>query len=206
MNDVEQADAQVIAEVVVTAAQEPVAELGIFANLVDDLLGNDKPDFDRMIVLRNEAYALTQKAKSINLGELETKSKREAFDWREQEPKDAERQIWNELTEQFKANPAQLDILRKNFLDLQTAQHTREGDPAKKEKFNAMRMAVVNQIPRMKKNHEANLDRADKVMMHFVEQAGMQESYWTSAKDKFEEANIIATLHGWPVTEAKNKK
>jgi hypothetical protein len=180
-------------------------ELDLFATLVEDLLGDDKDDLDRMTALRSDAYALIQKAKAFDLGAIETKCKREAYDWEAQMPKDAERQMWNELTEKFRTEPAKLEIVRKYFLDLQTAAHTRDGDPAKKEKFQNMVLAVVNDVPRMKKLHEENLERALSCLQHLEDQKTLQEKYWTEAKDKFEEANIIATLHGWPITEAKNK-
>ena len=181
-------------------------ELDLFSTLVDDLMGDDKGDLDRMAALRSDAYALIQKAKAFDLGAIEKKCKREAYDWEEQMPKDAERQMWNELTEKFRTEPAKLEIVRVYFLDLQTAAHTRDGDPVKKEKFQNMVLAVVNSVPRMKKLHEENLVRAFACLQHLEDQKVLQEKYWTEAKDKFEEANIIATLHGWPITEAKNKK
>jgi hypothetical protein len=194
-----------VGEMVAPKVQSETAPSDLFATLVDDLLGDDKADLDRMAARRDEAYALIQKIKATDLGAIEKRYRREAYDWEEQQLKDAERQMWNELTDKFRDEPSKLEIVRKYFLDLQTAAHTRDGDPTKKEKFHGMVLSVVNSVPRMKKLHEENVERAAKCLQVIEDEKAKIEKYWAEAKDKFEEANIIATLHGWPITEPKNK-
>jgi hypothetical protein len=57
----------------------------------------------------------------------------------------------------------------------------------------------------MKALHERNLVRAETIMREFEETAALREKYDLDANDKFEEANIIATIHGWATTEAIKK-
>jgi len=193
--------------VAVDKAIEPISvALDLFSNLVSDLLGADQADLEQMTALRSEARALISKAKSINVGELQHKAEREAWDWQEQQPRDAERQIFNELKELSKGDFDVLKILQDRFTGLQDAWHHRDGDKALKEQFNRMRMAVVDGNPRMARLHEENLIRAERVMEHFEKERALQETYWQQACDKFEIANIIATLHGWPITEPKRKE
>jgi hypothetical protein len=198
------AEVEALVGVKVLPLETPAIDL--FATLVNDLLGEDKADLDRMSALRSEAYALIQKAKAMDLAVIEKKYRDEARDWEKQMPKDMERQMWNELTEKFRNQAAELNIVRNRFLDLQTAAHSRDGDAVKKEKFQGMVLAAVNAIPRMKRLHEENLERAETCLKAIDEKKAQYEQYWTDAKDKFEEANIIATLHSWPITEAKSNK
>ena len=184
--------------------EEKAVAIDLFAGFEEALLGEANADLERMTELRTKAYDLIAKAKSMDMAALEKKCTREAYDWREQEPKDAERQLWNQLSDAHKTD-GKLEIYRKAFLDLQAAFHSRDGDEAKKAKFNELRMSIVNKVPRMAKIHVQNLERAEAALEHLNKARDAQEALWTKARDNFEEANIIATLHGWPVTEAKKK-
>jgi len=167
----------------------------VFANLVNMVLGDSRDDFEHMGLLRTEAYALKAKAKAIDLGALQSKTEREAWEWRNEQPRDAARQMFNRLHELFKS-PADLEIVVAKFKALQNAK-----DPA----YLAECDAFVKRTPRMQKLHLANLERALKVEAYFLDQVALKTKLSADADDKFEEANIIATLHDWPPTEAKHK-
>jgi hypothetical protein len=182
----------------------PVAEehaaIDLFSDLDEFLLDEEtKKDLDRMSLLRADAYELKTKKKAIRLNELQVKALREAKDAREEQPRDAARQIYNAITDAHR-NDGKLEVYREAWSKWQNSD-----DPDTKAKYEQRLMAHIEKLPRMKALHERNLVRAETIMREFEETAALREKYDLDANDKFEEANIIATIHGWATTEAIKK-
>lgn len=190
----------------VTNAPAPAPAAGVmieafFGDLEASLLGDKQAALDEMVEMRNKGFSLIDQSKTFNLREAEYRAKKDAWNWKNDQIKEAQRIIFNELRGRGEKSPA----LIKAFTDLQDAYHQPGGDVFKAAKFEELCVNYINSNPRMKELHEKNLKRAEEAMAHFKAQVEEQERLYREGVELLELANVIADENGWPRTEPKAK-
>jgi hypothetical protein len=195
----------------VEAPERPAVDLA--AGLVADIMGEDNEDWETMLRSRTEAYALLARMRAMNMPELERKAKFDAHDVSTFETWDAQKKLYNLLRDIFQeqklgknraeqdAVEQQYQVVKAKFEAAQTALKTDPESPVAKA-FLARVLAHVEATGRMEK-HLANQVKATEIMIAFEVKKAEHEALHKQAVALFEDANVIAIVHGWPLTEKK---
>jgi hypothetical protein len=170
---------------------------------VDALLfGADYPDFLEVQRLRTEGFDKLARAKAMNVFDLELKLKQKIWQLKYDQVKEVERMLYNNYANMGKTG----EIQKTAFKQLEQAYHDWNGDPFQKMAFEEMCLVVINRYPRMKLLHEENLARAEVAQQEFDELKAQHDELRLEGEIQLEDANKIASKHGWPTTEAKKKE
>jgi hypothetical protein len=190
------------------APEAPSVDL--FEGLVADIMGEDNNDWERMIACRKEAYDLLRRMRDMNMPELERRAKWDAHDISTFWTWDSQKKMYNGLRKIFEeraegkssaekeAIAKEYDVVRLRFEAHQDALKIDPESPVA-QAFMARVLKHVEAVGNMEK-HLANQEKARAILAAFDEKKAEHEELHKQAVALFEEANVIAIVHDWPLT------
>lgn len=183
-------------EVVVGVIEEPKFNVANLLMNADELRA-----LQEMADLRTEAREIWQSAKSANgeLPEFRKRCAREAEDFEKLEPRAAGTNLYNRLRNEI-TDETMYKELRQRFLDIQNAT-----DDTGKKLYQVMIDNEIQGNPKMLERHLNNLELAKKARDVYSKKEADVEALFEKGRALFAQANKIAALYGWTVTEPVSK-